>query len=129
MSPHCWHEYRRVVYSVADENCFVFLLFAGIFFDYILNGNHPAALAVMRRFEGVPDTAEITELAGRGVKAVRGGRTVLAGNKKLMEENGIADVPRVESNDCAAVRKLLHCYAALYEYPLCGRAADTAEKA
>ncbi|MCX4257451.1 MAG: heavy metal translocating P-type ATPase [Oscillospiraceae bacterium] len=59
--------------------------------------NHPAALAVMRRFEGVPDTAEITELAGRGVKAVRGGRTVLAGNKKLMEENGIADVPRVES--------------------------------
>ena len=59
--------------------------------------NHPAALAVIRRLEGVPDTAEITELAGRGVKAVRGGRTVLAGNKKLMEENGIADVPRVES--------------------------------
>ncbi len=59
--------------------------------------NHPAALAVMRRFEGVPDTAEITELAGRGVKAVRGGRTVLAGNKKLMEENGIARVPDVES--------------------------------
>lgn len=59
--------------------------------------NHPAALAVMRRFDGVPDTAEITELAGRGVKAVRGGQTVLAGNKKLMEENGIADVPRVES--------------------------------
>lgn len=59
--------------------------------------NHPAALAVMRRFEGVPDTAEITELAGRGVKAVRGGQTVLAGNKKLMEENGIADVPWVES--------------------------------
>ncbi len=59
--------------------------------------NHPAALAVMRRFEGVPGTAEITELAGRGVKAVRGGRTVLAGNKKLMEENGIARVPDVES--------------------------------
>lgn len=59
--------------------------------------NHPAALAVMRRFDGVPDTAEITELAGRGVKAVRGGQTVLAGNKKLMEENGIADIPRVES--------------------------------
>lgn len=59
--------------------------------------NHPAALAVMRRFDGVPDIAEITELAGRGVKAVRGGQTVLAGNKKLMEENGIADVPRVES--------------------------------
>lgn len=59
--------------------------------------NHPAALAVMRRFEGTPAGAEITELAGRGVKAVCGGQTVLAGNKKLMEENGIAGVPDVES--------------------------------
>lgn len=59
--------------------------------------NHPAALAVMRRFGGTPAGAEITELAGRGVKAVCGARTVLAGNKKLMEENGIAGVPDVES--------------------------------
>ncbi len=59
--------------------------------------NHPAALAVMRRFGGTPAGAEITEFAGRGVKAVCGGRTILAGNKKLMEENGIAGVPDVES--------------------------------
>ncbi len=59
--------------------------------------NHPAALAVMRRFGGTPAGAEITEFAGRGVKAVCGSKTILAGNKKLMEENGIAGVPDVES--------------------------------
>lgn len=59
--------------------------------------NHPAAAAVMRRFGGVPDKAEITELAGRGVKAVSGGRTVLAGNRKLMEENGVSEIPSLKS--------------------------------
>lgn len=59
--------------------------------------NHPAAAAVMRRFGGTPEKAEITELAGRGVKAVIGGRTVLAGNKKLMDENGVAEIPAVEA--------------------------------
>lgn len=59
--------------------------------------NHPAALAVMRRFGGIPETAEITELAGRGVNALCGGRTILAGNRKLMEENGIAGIPDIKS--------------------------------
>lgn len=59
--------------------------------------NHPAAAAVMRRFGGAPEKAEITELAGRGVKAVIDGRTVLAGNKKLMDENGVAEIPAVEA--------------------------------
>lgn len=59
--------------------------------------SHPAAAAVMRRFGGVPEKAKITELAGRGVKAVSGGRTILAGNKKLMNENGIANVPGIDS--------------------------------
>ncbi|MDE6746106.1 MAG: HAD-IC family P-type ATPase, partial [Oscillospiraceae bacterium] len=59
--------------------------------------NHPASAAVMRRFGGTPEKAEITELAGRGVKAVIGGRTVLAGNKKLMDENGVAEIPTVEA--------------------------------
>ncbi len=59
--------------------------------------NHPAALAVMRRFGGTPAGAEITEFAGRGVKAVCGSKTILAGNKKLMEENSISRVPDVES--------------------------------
>lgn len=59
--------------------------------------NHPAALAVMRRFDGVPPKAEITEIAGRGVKAVNGGQTVLAGNIKLMEENGVEGLPEIKS--------------------------------
>ena len=59
--------------------------------------NHPAAAAVMRRSGGTPEKAEITELAGRGVKAVTGGRTILAGNKKLMDENGVAEIPTVEA--------------------------------
>lgn len=60
--------------------------------------NHPAALAVMRRFDGVPQKAEITELAGRGVKAVtEDGTVILAGNKKLMEENGIKNIPEIRS--------------------------------
>ncbi|MBD5146436.1 MAG: cadmium-translocating P-type ATPase [Ruminococcus sp.] len=59
--------------------------------------NHPAAAAVMRRFGGTPEKAEITELAGRGVKAVIDGRTILAGNKKLMDENGVAEIPAVEA--------------------------------
>lgn len=60
--------------------------------------NHPAAAAIMRRFEGIPPKAEITELAGRGVKAESEGRTVLAGNRKLMEENGIANIPEMRSS-------------------------------
>lgn len=59
--------------------------------------NHPAALAVMRGFNGVPPKAEITEIAGRGVKAVSGGQVVLAGNIKLMEENNVADLPEIKS--------------------------------
>ncbi|MCH5193626.1 MAG: cadmium-translocating P-type ATPase [Oscillospiraceae bacterium] len=59
--------------------------------------NHPAAAAVMRRFNGTAESAEITEIAGRGVKAENGGRTVLAGNRKLMEESGVNGVPEAES--------------------------------
>lgn len=59
--------------------------------------NHPAALAVMRKFKGFPPKAEITEIAGRGVKAVNGGQTILAGNIKLMEENGVTGLPEIKS--------------------------------
>ena len=60
--------------------------------------NHPAAAAVMRGFEGIPEKAEITELAGRGVKAEISGRTVLAGNRKLMTESGVENVPEMRSS-------------------------------
>lgn len=60
--------------------------------------NHPAALAVMRGFEGVPPKAEITEIAGKGVEAkTADGVTVLAGNGKLMRERGVENVPEIES--------------------------------
>ena len=63
--------------------------------------NHPAAAAVMRGFAarslGTAENAEISEIAGRGVKAENGEHTVLAGNRKLMEESGVKDVPEVES--------------------------------
>lgn len=59
--------------------------------------NHPAAAAVMRGFKGTAETAEISEIAGRGVRAENGSHTVLAGNRKLMEESGVKDVPETES--------------------------------
>lgn len=60
--------------------------------------NHPAALAVMRGFEGTPPKAEIAEIAGKGVEAkTDDGVTVLAGNGKLMRENGVENVPDLQS--------------------------------
>ena len=59
---------------------------------------HPAARAVMRKFDGTPEIAEITEIAGRGVSANADGKTILAGNKLLLEEQGIANVPEIKSS-------------------------------
>ena len=58
---------------------------------------HPAATAVMRKFGGIPQKAEITEIAGRGVSAAADGRTILAGNRLLLEEQGVADLPEIKS--------------------------------
>ena len=60
--------------------------------------NHPVAAAIMRGFEGTPEKAEITEIAGKGVKAEAAGRTVLAGSRKLMAENGVENVPEIKSS-------------------------------
>ena len=51
--------------------------------------NHPVAKAVVAEFGNMGTADEITEIAGRGVKAVACGKVILAGNIKLMEENGI----------------------------------------
>ncbi len=59
---------------------------------------HPAARAVMRKFSGTPEKAEITEIAGRGVSANADGKTILAGNKLLLEEQGISNVPEIKSS-------------------------------
>ena len=58
---------------------------------------HPAAIAVMRKFSGTPVKAEITEIAGRGVSANADGKEILAGNKTLLEEHGIAELPEIQS--------------------------------
>lgn len=59
---------------------------------------HPAARAVMRKFSGTPEKAEITEIAGRGVSANADGRTIPAGNRLLLEEQGISNVPEIKSS-------------------------------
>ena len=58
---------------------------------------HPAAVAVMRKFSGTPAKAEITEIAGRGVSANADGKTILAGNRLLLEEQGVANLPEIQS--------------------------------
>ena len=51
--------------------------------------NHPVAKAVVTKFGNIGTADEITEIAGRGVKAVACGKVILAGNIKLMEENAL----------------------------------------
>jgi Cd2+/Zn2+-exporting ATPase len=54
--------------------------------------NHPIALSLKNAVPELPDPDSVTgveEIPGRGVKAVIGGRTVLAGNAALMRENGV----------------------------------------
>lgn len=61
------------------------------------SSTHPAAMAVMRYSGAAAEKAEITEIAGRGVSAAAGGRTILAGNRLLLEEKGVKDIPVIES--------------------------------
>ncbi|MBQ8176450.1 MAG: cadmium-translocating P-type ATPase [Oscillospiraceae bacterium] len=58
---------------------------------------HPVAAAVMRKFSGTPEKAEITEIAGRGVSTNAGGKTILTGNRLLLEEQGVTDIPEIQS--------------------------------
>ena len=55
--------------------------------------NHPIA-ASLRKAYGMPvsenDAQDVTELPGRGVSALVEGKRTFAGNRRLMEENGIA---------------------------------------
>ena len=54
---------------------------------------HPIACSIVAAYGQKVDqtrAAAVSEVAGRGVRAVVDGKTVLAGNTKLMDENGIA---------------------------------------
>ncbi len=54
--------------------------------------NHPLAIAICERAKGF-ETEEATsfeQVAGRGIKGVVGGKEILAGNYKMMQENGVS---------------------------------------
>ncbi len=51
--------------------------------------NHPVAKAISAYTGKADGGYSVTEIAGRGVKAEKDGRIILAGNKRLMDENGI----------------------------------------
>ena len=52
--------------------------------------NHPIAKAIKAKVGETLPTAEVTEEAGKGVRAVYGEHTVLVGNSLLLEENNIS---------------------------------------
>lgn len=58
------------------------------------NSSHPIALSVKAEAEkrGVtaPEAGEVAEIAGLGLRAIAGGREILAGNARLMEREKIA---------------------------------------
>ncbi len=54
---------------------------------------HPIARSILTAWGGTPDrdrVFQVEELAGRGLRAQVDGRAVLAGNERLMKENGIS---------------------------------------
>ena len=67
--------------------------------------NHPIAASVREAYRGVIDHDRIEqaeEISGHGVKAIVDKRTVLVGNSKLMDANGI------DWQDCELVGTVLH---------------------
>lgn len=55
--------------------------------------NHPIAMSVVEAYGKSPDTAAVSgfeELSGHGVSAVFSGKRVLAGGKRLLEQNAVA---------------------------------------
>ena len=58
---------------------------------------HPLAKAIVARAEerklAVPDPSEFEMIQGRGVKATVEGKKILAGNEKLLQENGVPTSP------------------------------------
>lgn len=54
--------------------------------------NHPVAKAVIKEFGKAENEGDITEIAGKGVLCRYSGIEILAGNLRLMEDNGIKAV-------------------------------------
>lgn len=74
-----------------------------------LNSNHPIAKSIVDEYIGRGGTLDeslvshVTEISGRGVKAMFGGKTLLAGNRRLLSENGIDTDDKESANTCVYV--------------------------
>lgn len=69
------------------------------------HSNHPISSALKAAYGKLPDgikISDVTEIAGQGIKAVIGDKTVLVGNHKLMRENGI------EFHECHRTGTIVH---------------------
>ena len=55
--------------------------------------NHPISDCIKALCKNIAVPTESTELAGRGIVALVNGSRVLVGNKALMNDNGITDIP------------------------------------
>ena len=79
--------------------------------------NHPISLSIKKAYGKKIDHSRISdvqEIAGHGVRAVIDGKTILAGNAKLMDKEGISYIPRmllVQSSICLQQKICwLHCH-------------------
>ena len=58
------------------------------------NSEHPLAKAIVRRaskkFKMIPDPRSFISIAGKGIRASYGGKEIITGNRKLMEDNYIS---------------------------------------
>lgn len=71
-----------------DDNCPIIELIA----HAELYSNHPISLSVKAAYGSEPQSERVTEteeLSGRGIRAVVDGKTLLAGNERLMRESGL----------------------------------------
>lgn len=63
------------------------------FMGYLLSlektSTHPIAKAIMQYEAPTPEASDVSEIAGKGLKGVVDGKSVLAGNKKLLEQFSI----------------------------------------
>ena len=74
-----------ITYGISDEE--LITLAASV----EQNSNHPIAKAIVRKAEGLEllNTVDFENVTGKGIKAEIDGKVVLAGNKSLMESNGV----------------------------------------
>lgn len=68
--------------------------FAKVIYNLEKNSKHPIAKAILEKYQDIDMSFDsFKEISGRGIKAIKAQDTYLAGNEKLMEENGIIVTP------------------------------------